>query len=97
MFPGDPEREAVQRLWTCGFQPGGAPKDYALGLADTFEEARDQWQAAWEVYLPRRTEIDFEEWRQHHRFMADKLAVACPHRRRPISWSAPAERRSTAT
>jgi hypothetical protein len=73
-LPGHPKREVGRWLWTCGFQPGGAPKDYSSGPTDTFEEARDQWQAAWEVYLPRRTDFDFEEWRQHDRFMADKMA-----------------------
>ncbi len=67
-------QHGIRWLWTCGFQPGATPKDYSSGLTDTFEEARDQWQAAWEVYLPRRTDIDFEEWRQHQRFMANKMA-----------------------
>jgi hypothetical protein len=33
------------------------------GTADTFDQARADFEAAWRNYLPRRTEADFQAWR----------------------------------
>jgi hypothetical protein len=50
-----------QWKWSCGFYPG--PGDQRGGTADTFAEARSAFKAAWQDYLPRRTEADFQAWR----------------------------------
>lgn len=33
------------------------------GTAETFDEARADFEAAWKVFLSRRTEADFQAWR----------------------------------
>jgi hypothetical protein len=51
--------------WQCGFYPPSHHgRDYA-GTADTFEQARAEFEAAWREYLPKCTEADFrrqEAW-----------------------------------
>jgi hypothetical protein len=34
--------------------------------AATFDEARADVEAAWRVFLSKRTEVDFQEWRDQH-------------------------------
>ena len=59
-------RNAItQWKWSCGFYPG--PGDQLGGTADTFAEARVALKAAWQDYLPRCTEADFQAWRDQHR------------------------------
>lgn len=53
--------------WSVGFYPGAHPNKNINGNAASFEEARAKWQAAWERYLPERTEAEFEEYRAWHR------------------------------
>jgi len=57
--PGNAERWN----WHCGFYPGSEPGDCTSGSADTFPEARDAFLNAWAIFLSKRTEADFEEWR----------------------------------
>ena len=40
----------------------------------TFEAARAAFEAAWRDYLPKRTDADFEEWRQDAAWHAAKYA-----------------------
>jgi hypothetical protein len=40
------------------------------GSAATFEIARAEFQAAWLVLLSRRTEADFQAWRDDQAFTA---------------------------
>jgi len=42
--------------WLCGFYPGSNPGDQRGGTAGTFEQARAEFEAAWCVYLPKRSE-----------------------------------------
>jgi hypothetical protein len=53
-----------QWQWCCGFYPGSDPGDDRHGTAADFETARAAFEAAWREYLPKRTDADFEEWRQ---------------------------------
>jgi hypothetical protein len=53
--------------WSVGFHPGRHPSENEIGTADTFEEAREAWRAAWDRYLPDCTEAQFEEYRSWHR------------------------------
>ena len=49
--------------WLCGFYPGSNPGDQRGGTAGTFEQARAEFEAAWCVYLPKRSEADFKaQW-----------------------------------
>ena len=61
---GNPGAEP-QWKWLCGFYPGSNPGEQRGGTADTFEQARAAFEAAWLNYLPRRTEADFQSWRDH--------------------------------
>ena len=45
------------------------------GTAATFDEARADFEAAWRVFLSRRTEVDFQEWRDQHDWTARKYAM----------------------
>jgi hypothetical protein len=49
--------------WRCGFYPGSHPGEITGGSAATFEQARAEFEAAWRIFLAKRTPEDFEEWR----------------------------------
>jgi hypothetical protein len=58
--------------WSCGFYPGSHPGEQRDGTAQNFQAARDAFGAAWRDYLPLRTEADFDEWRSHAAWTAEK-------------------------
>jgi hypothetical protein len=60
--------------WCCGFYPGSNPGDDRHGTAANFEAARLAFEAAWREYLPKRSDVDFEEWRQDEAWHAAKYA-----------------------
>jgi hypothetical protein len=60
--------------WHCGFYPGSNPGEQRNGTAATFEDARAAFEAAWRDYLPKRSEDDFEEWREDAAYHAAKYA-----------------------
>jgi len=51
--------------WSCGFYPGSHPRTHHHGTAGSFEAARAAFEAAWRDYLPKHTESDFQECRDH--------------------------------
>jgi hypothetical protein len=64
-----PERSGIAGAaerweWHCRFYPGRRPEEQSYGTAASFETARAAFEAACREYLPKRTEADFEEWRQ---------------------------------
>ncbi len=61
--------------WHCGFYPGSDPGDCTAGTAPAFEDARVAFIAAWEVFLSKRTESDFQEWRDQRDWTARKYAA----------------------
>jgi len=61
--------------WACGFYPGAEPQEHARGLAGSFEAARAVFEAAWGVFLAKRTEADFEEYRRDRTFHVWKQAM----------------------
>jgi hypothetical protein len=61
--------------WSCGFYFGSHPREHRSGTAATFDQARDDFQAAWRVFLSRRTEADFQEWRDQRDRTARKYAL----------------------
>jgi hypothetical protein len=67
-----PETWHVQ--WVCGFYPGSNPGDDRHGTAASFEAARIAFETAWREYLPKRTETDFQEWRDDAAWHAAKYA-----------------------
>jgi hypothetical protein len=61
--------------WCCGFYPGSDPGDSASGTAATFREARKAFEAAWQIFLAKRTEDDFQAWRDDRDRTAEKYAL----------------------
>ena len=59
----------------CGFYPGYRPGECRSGTADSFEEARTEFEAAWKVFLSNRTEADFQEWRDQRDWTERKYAL----------------------
>ena len=55
--------------------PGSKPGECTGGTAATFEEARSAFEAAWRVFLAKRTEADFQAWRDHRAWTARKYAA----------------------
>jgi hypothetical protein len=56
--------------WRCGFYPGSEPGDCTSGTATTFDQAR--FEAAWRLFVTKRTEADFQEWRDNRDWTAEK-------------------------
>ncbi|MCP3471455.1 hypothetical protein NLM33_14060 [Bradyrhizobium sp. CCGUVB1N3] len=46
---------APQWGWSCGFYTGTDPGEHRSGIAETFEEARADFQAAWQELAATRT------------------------------------------
>jgi hypothetical protein len=61
--------------WSCGFYPGSHPREHQSGTAATFDRARADFEAAWRVFLAKRTEADFQEWRDQRDRTALKYAL----------------------
>ena len=68
---GNPNAEP-QWNWLCWFYPGSNPGEQRSGTADTFDQARAAFEAAWLDYLPRRTEADFQAWRDQQAWAIEK-------------------------
>jgi hypothetical protein len=65
---------APQWQCRCGFYPGSEPGECASSTAATFDEARADFEAAWRVFLSKRTEAGFQEWREQRDWTARKYA-----------------------
>jgi hypothetical protein len=61
--------------WHCGFYPSSHRGDHVEGTAVDFDQARAQFEAAWEVYLPMCTEADFQKYRDQCDWTARKYAM----------------------
>ena len=46
--------------WDCGFYPGSHLGEHQSGTAETFDQARADFEQAWAVFLSNRTEADFQ-------------------------------------
>jgi hypothetical protein len=58
--------------WRGGFYPGSRPGVCTNGMAETFEEARAAFEAAWRVFLARRIGADFRAWHDQQAWTAEK-------------------------
>jgi len=74
--------------WHCGFYPGSQPGERCYGTAASFEAARAAFETAWQDYLPRRSETDFEAWREEAAWTAEKYRRFDRHERMPPDWHA---------
>jgi hypothetical protein len=61
--------------WSCGFYPGSHPREHRNGTAPTFDEACADFEGAWKIFLSKRTEADFQEWRDQRDWTARKYAM----------------------
>src|SRR6266566_8561411 len=60
--------------WSCGFYPGSHPGEHESDTAPTFDDARADFERAWRVFLAKRTEADFQAWREQRDWTARKYA-----------------------
>jgi hypothetical protein len=61
--------------WNCGFYPGSHPGECTNGTAATFDQARADFEQAWQVFLSNRTEADFRACRDERDWTARKYAM----------------------
>src|SRR5258707_9890846 len=58
--------------WNCGFYPGSHPRECTNDTATSFDQARADFELAWAVFLSKRTEADFQKWRDQRGWMVEK-------------------------
>jgi hypothetical protein len=86
IFYGDVRVGAIARLigipndkpcwgWACGFYPGSQPGECTNGSAVTLDQAKTDFEAAWRVFLSKRTEADFQAWRDQQEWTEQKYAM----------------------
>src|SRR6266446_1249451 len=46
---------------TSGFYPGSHPGECTSDTSKTFDQTRSEFEAAWAVFLSKRTEADFQK------------------------------------
>jgi hypothetical protein len=61
--------------WNFGFYPGSHPGEHETGTAETFDQARADFEEAWQRFLAKRTEADFQAWRDQRDWTARKYAM----------------------
>lgn len=61
--------------WLCGFYPGSSPGEQQGGTPPTFEQARANFEVAWQVFSARRTPPDYQAWRDQRDWTARKYAM----------------------
>jgi hypothetical protein len=72
--------------WRCWFYPGSHPREHQSGTAATFDQARADFETAWRVFLSKRTEADFQEWRDQRDRTAEKYWRFDRGERMPHDW-----------
>jgi hypothetical protein len=64
--------------WSCGFYPRSHHLEHHDDTAETFEQARADFEAAWRDYLPGCTEADLTEYRRQRDWTAWRCAMWMP-------------------
>jgi hypothetical protein len=75
--------------WRCGFYPGSRPGECTGDTAASFDQARADFEAAWRMFLAKRTQADFEAWREQRAWTAEKYRRFDRGERMPPDWRAP--------
>jgi hypothetical protein len=75
--------------WRCGFYPGSRPGECTSGTAETFHDARAEFESAWRVFSSKRTEADFQAWRDQEAWTAEKYRRFDRGERMPSGWKPP--------
>jgi len=58
--------------WICGFYPGSKPGEFRDGTAATFDQARADFEVAWKRFSAKRSEADYQAWRDQRDWTAEK-------------------------
>jgi hypothetical protein len=82
---GNPDA-APRWQWRCGFYPGSRPGECTSVTAADFDEARADFETAWRVFLSKRTEADFQAWRDHRDWTTEKYRRFDLGDRMPADW-----------
>jgi hypothetical protein len=69
--------------WSVGFYPGSHPGEHSNGTAETVEQARIDFETAWNDLLPTLTEADFDRWRDQRDWTERKYAMWARGERMP--------------
>ena len=74
--------------WICGFYPGSEPGGFRDGTAATFDQARADFAVAWQRFSAKRSEADYQAWRDQLDWTAEKYrrfdrGEWTPHDRKP--------------
>jgi len=67
--------DADQWGWICGFYPGSEPGEHLSGTAAIFEQARADFEPAWQRFSAKRTEADYRAWRDSRDWHARKYKM----------------------
>lgn len=67
-------KDVEQWGWSCGFFPPDH-LGYIRRIASDFQQARADFEATWQTYLPKCTEADFDAWRYQRAATAWKYAM----------------------
>jgi hypothetical protein len=62
-------------------------------VSPTFDQARADFEAAWRVFLSKRTEADFQAWRDQEAWTAEKYRRFDRGERMPPDWKPPGTNR----
>jgi len=69
--------------------PAVTPRECTSDTSETFDQARADFEAAWAVFLSKRTEADFQEWRDQRDWTAEKYRRFDRGERMPPDWKPP--------
>jgi hypothetical protein len=61
--------------WICGFYPGSEPGEYLDRTAAIFNQARADFETAWRIFSAKRTEADYQAWRDQRDWTERKYAM----------------------
>ena len=86
--PSSPAAAIVKILGagSAAFTRAPIPGEQTSGTGATFDKARKDFEAAWSVFLSKRTEADFQQWRDQRDFTAEKYRRFDRGERMPINW-----------
>jgi hypothetical protein len=61
----------------------------SVRATETFDQARADFERAWRAFLSKRTEADFQEWRDARDWTAEKYRRFDRGERMPHDWKPP--------
>jgi hypothetical protein len=61
--------------WACGFYPGCHPSEHENGTSESFDQARADFEEAWQRFRAKRTPADFQAYRDQRDWTERKYAM----------------------